>query len=265
MQIFVLGTSGDGMLTARQSLSSGGLVITASELQIHYDPGPGALVGMHKAGLNPRNTGLILASHNHLNHAGGVVEAIAGITYDNLDIKGVIAGPKILFNTQSPGISVPRKYQQSLERILPLSAKDKISIGDVEIIAQEANHKDAECLGFIVRAENLKISLPSDTVFSEGLFEPYKNSDLLILNVVNGFNFSDGKHMGADDIVRAIDYCKPHSVLLTHFGTKIFNHGPMYVTREIKKMSSHDCNIITGRDNLVLRYVAGTFSANMLP
>jgi len=265
MQIFVLGTSGDGMLTARQSLASGGIVIGSNDLQIHYDPGPGALAGLFRAGLNPRNTGLILVSHNHLNHAGGAVEAIAGITYDKIDIKGVMAAPRALFDNSGPGISIPLHYQQSLERVIPLGPGDRISIGNTEILAYPAEHGKAETLGYIIRSEGLKIALPSDTVFSEEVFKPYINSDLLILNVVNGFKFNDHKHMSADDAVLAINYCKPKSVLLTHFGTKVFNHGPMYVTREIKKIAEHDCNVITARDNLVLRYVAGTFNANMLP
>ena len=140
MQIFILGTSGDGIVTSRQLLASGGIVIITDGLQTHIAPGPGALLQAAKYGISTRDTSLLLISHEHLNHAADATSIIAGMTYDRMDVRGVIGAPRKLFDNNNTGITVPAVYRQALERILYLKADDKIEVEDLHVMIKNSKH-----------------------------------------------------------------------------------------------------------------------------
>jgi ribonuclease BN (tRNA processing enzyme) len=259
MQIFILGTSGDGIVTSRQLLGSGGIVVKTEGLQTHIDPGPGALIQANKYGLNTRDTSLLLISHEHLNHAADATAIIAGMTYDKMDVRGVIGTTKKMFDNNSTGITVPTIYRQALERILFLKAGDKIEVEDLHVIITNTKHS-TESLGFILEAEGIKVGIPGDTGYDKKIFDQYVDCELLILNMKHGFNFNDENNLGADDIVKIIEQCTPKGILLTHFGMKVFNQGPLYVAREVRMKSKVPCQVMTAREGMILERNGGTFS-----
>ncbi|MFT4309955.1 MAG: MBL fold metallo-hydrolase [Candidatus Woesearchaeota archaeon] len=259
MQIYILGTSGDGMLTSRQILGSGGIIVKTEGLQTHIDPGPGSLLRAARQGINPRNTTLLLISHEHLNHAADATTIIAGMTYDMMDIRGVLGTTKKLIDNNSTNITVPLSYRQALERVLYLKPGDRIEVEDLHAIITDTKHTP-ESIGFILESEGMRIGLPGDTGYDKKLFEQYNDCDLLILNMKHGFNYKDETNLGSDDVLTIIEQCRPKSVLLTHFGTKVYNQGPLYIAREIRMKSPVQCQVMTARDGMVLERSGTMFS-----
>jgi ribonuclease BN (tRNA processing enzyme) len=259
MQIFILGTSGDGIVTSRQILASGGIVIKTEGLQTHIDPGPGALVQTAKYGINTRDTSLLLVSHEHLNHASGATSIIAGMTYDRMDVRGVMGATRKLFDNTSTGITIPQIYRQALERVLYLKPGDKVEVEDLHIIITDVKHT-TESLGFILESEGVRVGIPGDTGYDKKIFDQYKECDLIILNMKHGFNYHDNNNLGADDIIRIIEQCTPKSILLTHFGMKLYNQGPLYIAREVRMKSKVPCQVMTARDGMILERTGNNFS-----
>jgi len=262
MQIYILGTSGDGIVTSRQVLGSGGIVVKTENLQTHIDPGPGALVQAAKYGVNTRDTSFLLVSHEHLNHASDATNVIAGMTYDRMDIRGVVGAPRKLFDNESTGITIPQIYRQAVERILYLKPGDKIEVEDLHVIITNTKHTP-ESLGFILESEGVRVGIPGDTGYDKKVFDEYKDCDLLILNMKHGFNYEDKNSLGADDIIRIIEQCTPKTILLTHFGMKLYNQGPLYIAREIRMKSKISCQVMTARDGMIVERVGNNFSPRM--
>jgi ribonuclease BN (tRNA processing enzyme) len=259
MQIIMLGTSGDGIVTSRQILGSGGIVIKTEGLQTHIDPGPGALIQAAKYGIDTRETSLLLVSHEHLNHAAGATGIIAGMTYDRMDVRGVMGAAKRLFDNSSTGITIPPIYRQALERILFLKPGDRIEVEDLHVIITESKHSP-DSLGFILECEGVRVGIPGDTGYDKKIFAQYMTCDLLILNMKHGFNYQDEHSLGADNIITIIEQCNPKSILLTHFGMKLYNHGPLYVAREVRIRSKVACQVMTARDGMILERTGSNFS-----
>ena len=72
-QLLFLGSSGDLSLTAKRMRKSGGIVIKVGNQQIHIDPGPGALQECAVQGLDPSDTTIIIATHNHIAHVSDML------------------------------------------------------------------------------------------------------------------------------------------------------------------------------------------------
>lgn len=268
MKVFILGTSGDSILTSKNILFSSGIVFYDGFNQIHYDPGSNVLYSLKRAGLNVRNTNIILNSHVHFNHASGIVDLIVGMTYNGLDNKGLIIGTELLFKNNNL-INIPFRFQSFSEKNIVMKDKEKVEVNNVLIESFSSKHS-IESLGFVIKDNFFSIGLPGDTVFDENYFENFKNLDLLILNSKYGFDYknrsnnsstkNDNKNKNFDlnldgfDIVKIIDFCKPKNVVLTHFSYKLFNSGLLYFLREVKKNITHKCNVILARDFSVLEF-----------
>ena len=93
MKITFLGTGGGRFSTISQRRMTGGFRIdNLNGINLHVDPGPGALVRTYQFGLDPRNLSGVFISHAHTDHytdAEVLIEAMTrGMTKEN----GVIIG-----------------------------------------------------------------------------------------------------------------------------------------------------------------------------
>ncbi len=253
MKIFILGTSGDAILTSKNVLFSSGLVFFNGKSQLHYDPGSNVLYALRRAGLNVRNTNIVLNSHVHFNHASNINDLIIGMTYNGLDVKGITIGTSLLFE-DNPLFSITPRVRTFTEKNIVMNDKEKVEVDNILIESFSSKH-NVESLGFVIKDNFVSIGLPGDTGFDKNFFENFKNLDLLILNSKHGFyNVDDKFNLNGFDIVSIIDFCKPKNVVLTHFSYKLFNSGLLYFLREVKKKVSHKCNIILARDFSVLEF-----------
>src|SRR4030042_3928634 len=68
IEIIVLGTGGGRFATITQKRRTAGIRSIGEDLNLHLDPGPGALVYSISGGLNPQQLNAIFVSHCHPYH-----------------------------------------------------------------------------------------------------------------------------------------------------------------------------------------------------
>ena len=135
-KIIFLGTAGDSSVSARQLRASGGIILQTDEIQLHIDPGPGAIVRANQYGINPRATDAILVSHNHVNHSNDLNAAIDAMTLGGFDKKGVLIASHTVVNGDDRNNSCLSTFHRAcLERIILLKPGQKSAVEQIEIHA----------------------------------------------------------------------------------------------------------------------------------
>jgi phosphoribosyl 1,2-cyclic phosphodiesterase len=93
-KVIFLGTGGGRMAVVKQLRRTGGFRIVSKSLDIHVDPGPGALVATHEAELDPLELDCVLVTHNHVDHFSDAMVMIEGMTHFTRKKRGIIIASK---------------------------------------------------------------------------------------------------------------------------------------------------------------------------
>jgi ribonuclease BN (tRNA processing enzyme) len=240
MKLFFLGTGGGRFSIITQRRRTGGIRITYDRLNIHLDPGPGALIYSLEKNMDPRKINMVMISHAHPDHYTDgeiLIEAMTGgalkKTGTLICSKSVTVGNDIC----DPAIS---KYHKSLPKeVVELKADEKYVSDNVTVEGVKAVHYDPDTIGFkLTFPDGSVIGYTSDTEYFEGLGEAYKNVDLLILCVIRPRNLPLKWHMCVDDAVKTIGEAKPKKAVLTHFGMRmILNTTPEVEAKYIEEQT----------------------------
>jgi ribonuclease BN (tRNA processing enzyme) len=237
-RIIFLGTGGDENVVGRQIRSSAGIVVQVDDYQFIIDPGPGCLVKAKDNGISLRGTTAVLVSHAHVNHANDLNAVISAMTYNGLDITGVVIANNTVVNG-GEGISpvLSEFHKNCVEKVITIKPEQKVGIEIVEVHALKANHTDPDTVGFKLFTPKFIMVYTSDTTYSKDLIEQYKKADILILNTLHpaGTKDKEKKGLSADDIIKIITKTKPKLAIITHFGVKMVSADPLYEAREIQK------------------------------
>ena len=247
--IIFLGTGGDSIVVGKQLKASGGIILKVGETQFHIDPGPGALVRAYENGINLRANTAVLASHNHLNHAADLNAVIDAMTYGGLDKTGILVGNKtIIEGSQTVKSYLTDFHKNLMEKVIVLNNGKRIAIEDVEIEALPANHSDPDTVGFKFYTPEFILSYSSDTTYSRDLVNKYKESDILLLNVVGPQGEHMKNHLNSDDTIKIIDKINPKLAIITHFGIKMIKANPLYEGRYIQ--SETGIQVLAAKDGM---------------
>jgi len=247
--IVFLGTGSGSLVRAKQTRSTGGIVIIEEGNQFMLDPGPGAVVKAKEAGINLRQNLALFVSHSHLGHANDINVVLDAMTYSGLDRQGILVVSKSL--VQPSDYLTPALYpnfKNYVERCIILEPKQKLAINNIEVRALECIHSDPNTIGFKFLTSNFVLSYTSDTSYHKDLIEQYKNSDILVLNVVSP---EKSEHnLCVDDAVKIIKEVNPALAIITHFNNKMIDADPIYIAREIQKLTN--VQTIAAKDGLVI-------------
>jgi len=124
VKLIFLGTGGGRFATITQKRRTGGFRLISKKLNIHIDPGPGALIYSIEAGLNPQKIKTVLVSHRHPDHYSNaeiLVEAMTRgmtttfITLSFIPIRGY--NPNIHIIPIKSGIDAKIEYLRLLKLI----------------------------------------------------------------------------------------------------------------------------------------------------
>lgn len=253
-KIIFLGTGGESLVTSRQTRASGGIIIQVGGYQFHLDPGPGALVKAAEYGINIRNNTAIIISKNDLLHCNDVNAVIDSMTYKGLDKKGVLICNKgLIGGTEKFKPFLQEFYMNCLERVISLSPGQRVGIEDIEIRALKAENSDSSSLGYKFFTPQFVLSYSSDTKYKPEIVDSYKNSNILILNVVNPFNIKS-ELLNSNDAIKIIEKIEPKLAIITHFGVKMLKADPINEAREISKRTG--VQVIAARDGLQVNPVS---------
>ena len=259
-KIILLGTGGDSTVVGKQLRGSGGIILIAEGYQFHIDPGPGALVRCRQFNINPRDNTAVIATHNHLNHAAGLNEVISAMTHNGLDKKGIVISNNTVINgDEGYEPLLNRFYKNCVERFIAVKVGQRVGINSIELRAIKAFHSEPNTFGLKFFTPKFTLSYSSDTRYSPELIEEYRDSSILILNSVYPFGTKDRDLLNLDDCVRIIRDVKPKLSVLTHFGIKMLNADPLYVSREVQKQTGVE--VVSAKDGMMINPV--NYSAHL--
>lgn len=232
-EIVFLGTGGGRFTTITQKRQTGGIRIISHRLNIHVDPGPGALIYSLNAGLNPQKLKAVLVSHRHPDHYTNAEILIEAMTRGMLKKRGLVAAPsKILLGSTETGPAISAYHQQMVEDVITAKPGVKFTVGDTKVVATEAKHTDPQTVGFRFEIPEVgAIGYTADTEYFEGIEKEYMGVRILIISVMRPLGSPWTGHMTPEEAIRIVEAVKPEIAVATHFGMKMLFSGP---NREIK-------------------------------
>ncbi|MCK4483093.1 MBL fold metallo-hydrolase [Candidatus Bathyarchaeota archaeon] len=246
--ITLLGTGGGRFATITQKRRTAGIRIISEGLNMHLDPGPGALIYSIREGLNPQKLSAVFVSHCHQDHYTDAEVMIEAMTKGTTRKCGVLVASKSVLHGNELGFDpvISGYHQQMLERVIKALPNTKFQVGNINVLVTEARHTDPDTVGF--RFETLEFgdfAYSSDTEYFEGIGKYYAGVRLLILCVMRPSGKPWKGHMTTNDAIKIIEEAHPEQAILTHFGMQMIFKGP---TREAKLVEEE-----TGVQRLLLR------------
>lgn len=224
--ITFLGTGGGRFATIYQKRATGGIYIQDS-LNIHMDPGPGALIRLLNAGLDPRSTNGILVSHAHPDHYGDAEILLEGMTCGCTQKRGLLAGSKsVTKGDGNYGPAISLYHQTMIERLETVYPGNSFYFGDLEVKGGRTYHSDGSAVGFNLLTKNGQISYIPDTAYQEDLIEDYKGARILIISNTRPLHQPIPFHLATDESAKIIEAIGPEYAFLTHIGFKIATNHP---------------------------------------
>jgi phosphoribosyl 1,2-cyclic phosphodiesterase len=231
-ELTFLGTGGGRFTTISQLRQTGGLYIRDQGLNCNLDPGPGALVHMHRYGLDPTKTDAVLVTHAHPDHWTDAAILLEGITRGGLDRRGALVAPRsVLRGAPLPeggmiGPVLTPFHQHMMGKVHEVSAGSTLSLeGMYEVTATAQQHSDPDTVGYRLRLTDGQVSYIPDGIYFDGLSDPHKGSRMVVCQMTRGGSDRIPHHMCTDDVLRLADEIRPRLLLLTHFGYKSLKEG----------------------------------------
>ncbi len=228
LELIFLGTGGGRFATMTQKRRTGGIRFISKDLNMHLDPGPGALIYSLNMGLDPQKIMTVLVSHSHPDHYNNAEILIEAMTGGMWKKRGIVAAPNsVLFGNEICGPAISRYHQHMLEKVIEAKPGVVFDVGDTKVVATETRHTDPEAVGFrFERPDVGDIGYTSDTEFFEGVGKTYEGIRLLLLCVMRPSGSPWRGHMTTEDAIKIVEEAKPEMAVMTHFGMQMILKGP---------------------------------------
>jgi phosphoribosyl 1,2-cyclic phosphodiesterase len=227
-QIIFLGTGGGRFATITQKRRTAGIRIISENLNLHLDPGPGALVHSVDMGLDPQKINAIFVSHSHPDHYTDAEVLIEAMTRGMTKKRGVLAASKsVLSGSEVCEASISKYHQQMPEQTIEALPNMKFQVSDVQVTVTEARHTDPDAVGFRFETKEFgDFAYTSDTEYFEGIGKYYGGTRLLMLCVMRPAGKPWKGHMTTNDAMKIVEEARPERAVLTHLGMQMIFQGP---------------------------------------
>ena len=240
MQIVFLGTGGGRINLIKQVRATGGFRINSSIVNMHVDPGPGALLNSIRYKQDPLKLDAIVVSHNHIDHFGDVLVLIEAMSQYTLKPRGIVIGSKQAIEGDEFGDRSISKYHQSKARIIytALGGEKKLfqtDKGSFEMEFFKMKHTEPTTIGFKLTLEGKRIGYISDSEFVERFENDYLDCDVLIVNCLKPDADNYSGHLTSKDLIKLLKKIKPKQCIMTHMGMKMLKEGPSKEAKMIEK------------------------------
>jgi len=230
IEIVFIGTGGGRFATITQKLRTGGIRILSDELNlnIHLDPGPGALIYSLEAGLNPKELNGIIVSHSHIDHMNDAAVLIEAMTEGGTKKHGLLAAShSVLYGNEICDKAISNYHIKLPEKVIEAKVGSTFTINDINVKVCRAVHSDPETVGFKFETPKFgALAYLPDSEYYEDLNEFLNGSRLLILSVLRPSEKPWKGHMSTDDAVKIISEVRPEMAVITHLGTLMIIKGP---------------------------------------
>lgn len=235
MRLTFLGSGGGRFATITQRRMTGGFRIDDMDgLNLHVDPGPGALVRSYQFKVNPRKIDVLLVSHSHTDHYTDAEVLIEAMTRGMTRKRGYLIGSQSViegYKRWGPCIS---HYHLSKPQVTILQPGEEKDINKIKIRATQTVHGDPKGVGFKIKYEDFTLAYTSDTEYYPQLSKEHAGADVLIASVIRPANESIRGHMSANEFSRLVEEVSPKLAIMTHLGMKMILDHPQ---REAERIS----------------------------
>jgi phosphoribosyl 1,2-cyclic phosphodiesterase len=228
LEIVFLGTGGGRFAMITQKIRTGGLRILSNKLNIHVDPGPGALVYSLENGLKPQKINAILVSHSHLDHTNDVGVFIEAMTDGGTKQKGLLAAAhSVLHGNEVCDRAISNYHKRLPKEVVDVRVGTNFKVSDVKVKACKVVHSDPDAVGFRFETKGFGsfAYMPGSEHF-EGISDFYGGVRLLILSVLRPTGRPWRGHMTTEDAAKMISEVHPEMAVITHFGMSMLFKGP---------------------------------------
>lgn len=195
------------------------------------DCGASSLVAMKQLGVDRNAIAMIVITHFHADHFGGVPFFILDAQFfskrrEPLTIVGPI-GLEVWYarvmETAFPGSSLAA--QKFEVRLVEIAAGGSLVVGEVKVSAYQAVHgpPDGPYLAVRIEAEERSVAYTGDTEWTPALIPAALNADLFIAEAY----FRDKAiltHLSLNTIEANLDQLCPKRLVLTHMSDDMLNH-----------------------------------------
>ena len=226
-RINFLGTGGGRFVMMTQKRRTAGIRIIGEGVNLHLDPGPGALVHSIDQGLSAEKVRAVLVSHCHPDHYTDAEVFIEAMTRGMTRKQGLLAAPKsVLEGSDVCEVSISSYHQQMVEQRIEAKPGLEFRVGPVDILTTEARHTDPDAVGFRFKTKFGDFAYTSDTEYFKEIAKYYVNVRLLALCVMRPSGKPWKGHMSTEDAITIISETHPERALMTHLGMRMLLQGP---------------------------------------
>ncbi|MDD5195521.1 MAG: MBL fold metallo-hydrolase, partial [Candidatus Omnitrophica bacterium] len=210
-----------------------GIWLQFKSTNILIDPGPGSIVRCSRSRpkLDPSSLDGIILTHKHLDHSGDINVLIEAMTEGGFKKRGTVFLPADAIGKDGVIFSYLKNFP---EKVVNLK-KGKFSLKDVAFEVPLRNQHSVETYGIKFFLGPEVISFVSDTRFFDDLIPAYKDSTILILNVVFYEPRAEFEHLCLQDAANLIKKIKPRKAILTHFGMTMLKNNPHLLEERLRK------------------------------
>jgi ribonuclease BN (tRNA processing enzyme) len=223
---------GTGDAFASHGRFQSGYLIEADNYQILMEAGPTTLCAMKRMGKAPAELDLVLISHLHGDHFGGLPFLILEYLWESVRHKPLnIAGPPgleertwRLFNTMFPFSSgdldsVKRKLQ-----FIQLAPSQKLQLGPARVETLRVPHmKQDLCFALKLKIAGKTIAFSGDTGWTDELIGFTAGTDLFLCECTYYEN-PLGLHLNYALLQAKRQYFDVKRMMLTHLGRKVLDN-----------------------------------------
>jgi len=226
-EIILLGTGGGRFATITQKRRTAGIRVLGNGLNLHLDPGPGALVHSINEGLDPQKLNAVFVSHSHPDHYTDAEVLIEAMTHGTTRKRGVLAAAKsVLSGSPTCEASISKYHQQMPAQKIEAKPAIKFQVNNLDVLVTEARHTDPDAVGFRFETEEFgSFAYTSDTEYFEGISKYYNGVRLLVLCVMRPAGKPWKGHMTTNDAIKIVEATRPEKAVLTHFGMQMIFKG----------------------------------------
>ncbi|NWF87600.1 MBL fold metallo-hydrolase [Candidatus Bathyarchaeota archaeon] len=227
VEIILLGTGGGRFATITQKRRTAGIRILSEGLNLHLDPGPGALVHSISEGLDPQKINAVFVSHCHPDHYTDAEVLIEAMTHGMTKKRGVLVAAKSVLNgNNSCEPSISKYHQQMPEQKIEAVPNMKFQVGNLNISVTKSVHTDPNAVGFRFETSDFgDFAYTSDTEYYEDIGKYYEDVRLLILCVMRTAGKPWKGHMTTNDAIKIVEATRPEQAVLTHLGMQMIFKG----------------------------------------
>ncbi len=250
-KVTFLGTGGGRHTTMYQTRCTGGMLMEHDGKMLHIDPGPGALVQMHRIHYDPMQTDSVIISHAHPDHYSDAESVIEGITRGGWTKRGSLFGSTSVLEGGEGFCPCISPYHMSIiENKTVFSPGDTLNVDGMKVDICKAIHSDPANVGFKFHTPHGIFSYVSDTEFTEEIAKQYIGSRVVALPITTPDDSRIKYHMCTEDAISFMNIVKPELTIFIHLGVVMIKKNPKAQAKTAEEATGYKC--IAGEDLMTL-------------